>query len=139
MAGEADVPDPAFFLGFEKGVKHTVVDALLHIVGQGRDTTCGGEETMVRTAEAIIRVTQTDLTGRFALTEDFLKAHTKAGIEEILRDVGFAGWWERSKGPFKKLMDKKVDDLVKDVLSSGYDYSKYVPAVVRKRLEPKKS
>ena len=31
MAGEADVPDLALFLGLEKGVEHTVLDALFHI------------------------------------------------------------------------------------------------------------
>ena len=32
MAGEADVPDLALFLGLEKGVEHTVLDALFHIL-----------------------------------------------------------------------------------------------------------
>lgn len=92
-------------------------------------------------ALSVLAVTKTPLSGRFVLTEDFLKAHTKAGIEALMREATnpdgevFADWWAATKGPFKKLMGKKADEIVQAILESGFDFSTWVPTCIQGEVD----
>lgn len=92
-------------------------------------------------ATALLAVTRADLRGRFTLDETFLSAHTKAGIEALMREAhdpdgtSFADWWEQKRGPFKKLMAKKNKDLIASILESDFDFSQWVPTCITQEVE----
>jgi len=96
---------------------------------------------------AIATLVTTDqvLTGRFKLNREFLEAHTKSGIEALMREATnpsgqtFAQWWEENRGPFKKLVAKKNQDLIQSILESGFDFSRWVPACITKEVDKMKA
>ena len=97
----------------------------------------------VKSAAQVLVTTQTDLIGRFVLDADFLSAHTKSGIEALLREATnpdgttFAAWHEGKygDGAFKKLLKKKHADLVKTVMDSGFDFSNWLPTCISRTVD----
>ncbi|MES1927413.1 PRTRC system ParB family protein [Salinisphaera sp. T31B1] len=87
-------------------------------------------------AKATVAHRQPDLTQTFKLDEAYLRAHTKSGMEALLREAGFDKWYDaqtgHNKGAFAKLMKAKVDQIVAKVLpeSGGFDFTGFVPASV---------
>ena len=118
-----------------------VSEMALFIAGHRKDEYT--EKAMVKTAVALVKVTDTDLVGRFELTADFLKAHTKAGIDSLLNEAKtadgqtFPDWYnekEKSDKAYKRLIGMKTEDLIAEVMGSGFDFSQFVPSVVSGRL-----
>lgn len=87
-------------------------------------------------AKATVAHRQPDLTQTFKLDEAYLRAHTKSGMEALLREAGFDAWYDaqtgHNVGAFAKLMKAKVDQIVAKVLpeSGGFDFTGFVPANV---------
>lgn len=93
----------------------------------------GDGDQIEKAAFAALAATGTELTGRFTLTREFLEAHTKSGIEALMREAtdpsgqSFAAWWEATNGPFKKLMGKKSSEIIDAILAADFDFSRWVP------------
>jgi len=72
-----------------------------------------------------------DVAKHIAVTDAYLAAHTKAGIESVLDESGFAAWMrEQPEGTkkYKALLSSGKGDLIKGVLAAGYDFSGYLPS-----------
>lgn len=70
------------------------------------------------------------------IDKDFLTAHTKAGIEAVLAESGFADWFrakDADKGEklYKALLAKGKGELIDAVLAAGFDFSGYVPSSLK--------
>src|SRR5690606_24571172 len=91
---------------------------------------------LTNTCTRILKRLEVDLGGRFTLTEKYLSSFTKAGIKALLEETkeggSFKDWWDSTKEreSFTKLASEGKGDLVKKVLSSGYDFSRFVPACI---------
>ncbi len=88
-------------------------------------------------AQATLRTLQVDMASHFALTAEFLEAHTKAGIDAILRQAGFPNYLTahtQDDDAYKKLLARKHAEIVKEVLASGFDFTGFVPAVVQQHV-----
>lgn len=88
-------------------------------------------------AQATLRTLQVDLASHFALDAEFLEAHTKAGIDAILRQAGFPDYLTahtNDADAYKKLLARKHSEIVKDVLASGFDFTRFVPPVVKQQV-----
>lgn len=118
-----------------------VSEMALYIAGHRKDEF--SDKSLIKTAVSIVKVTNTDLTGKFNLSADFLKAHTKAGIEALLTEAkteegqSFPDWYNAKKESdkaFKKMLTMKVDELVAEVIGIGFDFSTFVPSAVSSRL-----
>lgn len=94
------------------------------------------ESEWIKTAQQVIKSSGLALEEHFVLDKEFLSAHTKVGIESILREAGFDQWWNEQKGDgaFKKLIAMKVTDLIDAVCLSKFDFCGFVPSVVSKRI-----
>lgn len=110
-----------------------------YIATKGGFAAHGSEPEIITAAKAVIRTTKIPLEGRFKLDADFLSAHTKAGIESVLSEANnaegtsFPDWYNAQKGKdnaFRKLVGQNVGPLVKEVMRSGFDFSKFVPSCV---------
>ncbi|AUB85142.1 PRTRC system ParB family protein [Candidatus Thiodictyon syntrophicum] len=87
---------------------------------------------------AILTTTQTDLTQRFRVDEPFLRAHRKAGMDALLREAGFAAWYDATHGEarYARLMQGKVDAIIAAALAPGaFDWSCFVPQAVVGRFK----
>jgi hypothetical protein len=73
-----------------------------------------------------------DLQPYVQITTEFLSAHTKAGIEQILDESGFSAWLTAQDGGEKRLkalLASGKADLVKGVLEAGYPgFASYLPS-----------
>lgn len=61
----------------------------------------------------------------------FLATFTKAGIEQVLDESGFAAWMKAKddgEKAYRALLSKGKDDLVSGVLAAGFDFTGYVPS-----------
>lgn len=66
----------------------------------------------------------------------FLEAHTKAGIEAVLDESGFAAWFREKEGDkgdkaFRALLGKGKGDVIDGVLAAGFDFSGYIPSSLK--------
>lgn len=89
-----------------------------------------GLETAVRLAQAHA----VDYTAHFAMNEAFLASHTLAGIEALLDESGFTTWLAGQNdgaARAKALKGKKKADLPAAVMAEGFDWSGFVPGVIR--------
>lgn len=89
-------------------------------------------------AKASVSHRQPDLSQRFVMDADFLRAHTKSGMESLLRDARFDTWLDArdGEGAFNRLLKKKVDEIVATVFPTDgerFDFAGFVPASVAKR------
>ena len=72
-----------------------------------------------------------DVAPHVTVDDAFLAAHTKAGIELVLSESGFAKWMgEQADGvkKYKALLAGSKSDLVKGVLAAGFDFVGYIPS-----------
>lgn len=128
----------------ETRLDRLIDEAACHLIGTTDEEGAYGNRELVRTAVAVLQVTKQELAGEFRLDEAFLRCHTKAGIESLMREAAgageasFAQWYEQRKGrgAFAKLMKRKTDEIVKEILGSAFDFSTFVPACIRERIEP---
>ena len=75
-----------------------------------------------------MRLLQVDLARHFVLDADFLRVHTKAAIEGLLREARFDRHCNRiDQNAFKKLLARKHEEIVAAVTSSGFDFRGFVP------------
>ena len=87
---------------------------------------------------AILATTQTDLAQRFRVDEPFLRAHRKAGLDALLREAGFAAWYDAAHGEARhaRLMQGKLDTIIAAALApDAFDWSGFVPQAVVGRFE----
>lgn len=93
-----------------------------------------GSHDWQKIAAATVGYAKTDLRQHFTLDAGFLKAHTKSGMDVLLRDAGFDQWYDESngEGSFTKLMKAKIDLIVAAVLpeKDGYDFTGFIPKSV---------
>ena len=87
---------------------------------------------------AILATTKTDLTQRFRVDEPFLRAHRKAGMDALLREAGFAAWYDATHGEarYARLLQGKVDTIITAALvPDAFDWSGFVPQAVVGRFK----
>ncbi len=87
---------------------------------------------------AILATTQTDLTQRFRVDEPFLRAHRKAGMDALLREAGFAAWYDVTHGEarYARLLQGKVDAIITAALApDAFDWSGFLPQAVVGRFK----
>jgi PRTRC genetic system ParB family protein len=87
---------------------------------------------------AILATTQTDLTQRFRVDEPFLRAHRQAGIDALLREAGFAAWYDAAHGEarYARLMQGKLDTIIAAALApDAFDWTGFVPQAVVGRFK----
>lgn len=91
-------------------------------------------------AKAVCKANQPDLTRTFCMNADYLKAHTKSGMAALLRDAGFAAWYDEcnGEGEFNKLIKKKVKEIVaaafpEDADTEAYNFAGFVPDEIYKQ------
>lgn len=78
-----------------------------------------------------------DLTPFVRIDAQYLSAFTKSGIEAELHNSGFKAWMQGKDNGDKQytaLLAMKKDELVKTVLSAGFDFSNYLPAAIGKQM-----
>jgi len=134
----------AAFYRLDQAASSKLITALAIHIAQHKKNDNWMDKDLVKTAERMVAITNTSLVGRFKLDEEFLKAHTKAGIEALMNEATngdgqtFVEWLnaKTEKGDdFKKLMSKKSDDIITGILTSGFDFSAYVPSCISGRLK----
>jgi len=120
------------------GVADEALDALLvgmaaGIAGLNRGAAYTGRINYRAVQLALHKTHSTELGGYFSLDRNFLETMTKGGIEAVLREAGYATWLDKEKGSasFAKLMGKKREEIIAAVLASGYDFTGFVPSVMR--------
>lgn len=105
------------------------------------------QDGLVATSKSILRATKTDLSKQFLLDKDFIEAHTKGGIEILLREAEnankerFVTQYEvkNGEGSFKSLLKEKHVDLVNKVIEFGFDFSGFVPTCLKNELSDTKT
>ncbi|OJY95728.1 MAG: hypothetical protein BGP25_15795 [Lysobacterales bacterium 63-13] len=87
--------------------------------------------------EAAVRLAQThgvDLAGHFTMSQEFLASNTMAAIESLLDESGFSAWLSAQpdgEARAKALGRMKKSDLPAAVMGEGFDWTGFVPAVIR--------
>ncbi|AOV18703.1 hypothetical protein BJI67_15775 (plasmid) [Acidihalobacter aeolianus] len=87
---------------------------------------------------SVLKLHEVNFKGRVQLTRDYLDAHTKNGLEDVLRGAGFADWYnaEQGEGAFAKLIKGKkpeILDAVEAATKAGFSVdAQYVPSVLHK-------
>jgi PRTRC genetic system ParB family protein len=90
------------------------------------------EETYLPGSRATLRLLAVDLARHFVLGKDFLSVHTKAGIEGLLRESGFAQHYNRhDQSALKRLFSSKHEVIVETAISSDFDFRNFLPKSVR--------
>ncbi len=116
-------------------LKELVVEAAALMVkekmenGYGKDT-----PDIVSAAKITLTICKTDLAMHFRVDREFIESHTKSGIEGLMVECGFDKWLNETKKDekaFRKLMSMKNAEIVKEILSSGFDFAGFVPRSVK--------
>lgn len=83
-------------------------------------------------AKGVLGHVERDLRPHFVIDEAFLRTHTKAGIESLMREAGFDRWYDEQHGDkaFARLAKGKNDDFISAIVKSGFDFAGFVPAAV---------
>ena len=120
------------------GVADEALDALLvgmaaGIAGLNRGAAYTGRINYRAVQLALHKSHGTELASYFKVDRPLLETMTKGGIEAVLREAGYATWLDKEKGSasFAKLMGKKREEIIAAVLASGYDFTGFVPSVMR--------
>jgi ParB family transcriptional regulator, chromosome partitioning protein len=120
------------------GVSDEALDALLGglaagIAGLNRGAGYTGRINYRAVQLALHKTHGTELGGYFKVERGFLETLTKGGMEAVLREAGYATWLDKEKGSasFAKLMGKKREEIIAAVLASGFDFTGFVPSVMR--------
>ena len=107
----------------------------IHLLGQRENAM--SQTDWQAMAKAVVTHRQPDLSRSFMLDEAYLRAHTKSGMEALLKEAKFDTWLDArdDAGAFAKLMKRKVDDIVRAVFPErdGFDFKGFVPSSVRKQ------
>ena len=90
-------------------------------------------------SKIVVRYFQPDLSECFKLDRDFLEAHTKSGINALMRESGFDQWYDDKYGKkaYSKLSKAKRNELIDailgesaDQIDNGFDFNGFVPAAL---------
>lgn len=121
-----------------QGLEDEALDALLAglaagIAGLNRGSTYTGRINYRAVQVALHKTRTTDLRGYFKMERQFLETLTKGGIEAVLKEAGYSQWLDKAKGTasFAKLMGKKREEIIAAVLASEFDFTGFVPSVMR--------
>jgi len=87
---------------------------------------------LVAVARAVLPVVNADVADHFVVTEEFLLAHTKSGVESLMSEAGFDQWYDTQyeTGAFAKLIKRKNSEIVETIMGSGFDFARFVPKSV---------
>lgn len=86
-------------------------------------------------AQRTLAVMKIDLAQHFTLDADFLSAHTKEQMQNLLAEAGFTRHYNSlDQSALKKLMGRKHEEIVREVMQSGFDFKGFVPKSVREAL-----
>jgi len=109
------------------------------MVGMGYQCNGCTISDMLGLAKHIIRSTEADPADYFVIDENFLRAHTKAGIKSMLAEeaIGFDRWYDEQygDGTYTKLMNKKIDEIITAVMNSGFEFNGKVPKAIHDNLK----
>jgi len=102
---------------------------------------------LVATSKVILTLTNTDCSEHFGLDKSFVEAHTKGGIEILLKEAKnssgavFVTEYEakHGEGSFKSLLKMKHKELVEKAFKLGFDFTGFVPTCISKNLLDTKS
>jgi PRTRC genetic system ParB family protein len=127
-------------------LKQMLVKAASHIPNLEEES-FAGSDGLVAASKSILSMNKTNLTKRFRLDKDFLEAHTKGGIEIILREAAspsgqlFTETYEATNGKdsFKKLLKETHPDLVSKIFEFEFDFTGFVPSCLMKELDNNKN
>ena len=105
-----------------------------------------GQSEEVNAALAALTTVPVDLTAAFTPDAGFWEAHTKAGIESLLRAAknpdgeSFADGYARRERDsetdgkaFERLMKGKLADLIRTLSQTAFDFSAWLPKVIAQR------
>ncbi|MGH8159330.1 MAG: PRTRC system ParB family protein [Rhodanobacter sp.] len=84
-------------------------------------------------AAKLVQQAGLSLTDHFCVTDAFLTAHTRDGIESLLEESGYKAWLlakEDGAVQWKALSAMKKGGLVTHIMASGFDFAGFVPASV---------
>ena len=129
--------------------KQNLLIALVRYQIQERslDTDRPALEETVEAAQASIAVAGLDPVAAFIPDATFWQAHTKAGIESLLREARnpqgetFADWYAREHREsatdakaFERLMNGKTAELLVALETTSFDFSAWLPASIAQRF-----
>tara|TARA_R110001583_G_scaffold180558_7_gene337659 strand:- start:910 stop:2712 length:1803 start_codon:yes stop_codon:yes gene_type:complete len=141
----SDLTHQLFAIGDVHVLRDLVSALAVYVAGKKDGEGCGGDE-MTNTSITTLAANSTELVGHWRLNADFLKAHTKSGIESLLKEAGFDVWYnekhsdDKSKAiPFEKFLKLKTADLIDAIIKSEFDFDTFVPACVSGRLTEAKA
>lgn len=84
-------------------------------------------------AASLTQAAQSDLSSHFQVSEAFLAAHTREGIEALLVESGFKSWLEHQSDGAKKwkaIAASKKAVMPSAVMEAGFDWTGFVPRSV---------
>lgn len=122
--------------------KAVLSEAVVHILSGGETSMdYGSTPRAVNLSRRLFELTGQPLEEFAVIDEEFLKAHTKAGIRALMIEAGFDAWYceqQASNKAFEKLMGKKNAEIIdvilnrgKDAKVKGFDFTGFVPTSVR--------
>jgi PRTRC genetic system ParB family protein len=85
-------------------------------------------------SQVTLAVLSARLERHFLLDGKFLETHTKAGIRGVLQEAKFDAWYTQKKSDpkaFERLFSERHEVIVKRVMDSGFDFTGFVPRIVR--------
>lgn len=99
--------------------------------GSGTEPMAGGRVNRRKLAAKLAATHSINPAPFVAVSKEFLSTFTKAGIEQVLDESGFAAWMkakEDGEKAYRTLLGQGKDDLVAGVLAAGFDFTGYVPS-----------
>lgn len=130
---------PLALLSLDKpALQQGIVAAALHLLNENPDeqqTVFHGKLHRRALVASIASRTNLDLVPFIRIDAEFLAAHTKSGIEQILDESGFSQWMKDQPDGAKRLKGLLASgkaDLVKGVVEAAYPgFASYVPAALK--------
>jgi len=127
---------PLALLSLDKvTLQQHIVSAVLHLFGENADeqeSVFNGKLHRRALSAGIVAQHSIDLLPFVRIDDQFLHAHTKHAIEQLLLESGFTQWMkEQPDGEkrLKALLSSSKQDVVKGVLSAAYPgFATYVPS-----------
>lgn len=114
--------------------KRAIVDAaaLLFEHEPGR-VAPGGQLDRRALAALLVEQGQVDLVPHVRIDADYLKTHTRTGLEALLDESGFSAWLKAQEDGEKRLrnlLGQKKDALIEQVLAAGFDFAGFLPSTL---------
>lgn len=88
----------------------------------------------VKTAQAVLRITNADMKQYFTVDKAFLDTFTIGGLKALLLEAGFIKWYDdaHKDGDCEKtILSGKRDEQIKAVLDADFDWTGFVPKVAQ--------